>query len=398
MGWLTWMVGSRRHSDKPTALSQLEALGNDDNDTASAFQDLDNNRLGLQPVTTDARDGRGQDGGSALAASKPPSKRALPLKKALRAIDAAISEAAAATPLQHTGSADETPAASCWDATLWLHSIDDGGVLSILVSALLGSADAVPVDRRSWLRALGKQGEQGEAAVHALLCDPVVVRDLAAKVWGGVQALAATDETDEGRHSPTAAQQLQDKFVQKGTTLALDFGSLSTFYAGLEGLVGAPSPQVLTTMRNEHCSASDSELEFTAANFETVTTSKIEWHFVVEPSASALARLGLDTWPAEQSSTTHPSSRRTPTDPSVFNAYLQQTNLRLEELGCELVTQPEIIGARLYTVSATHPPATPRLDAASQQHAAAAAATALSAHSSPLPGDDSPTVHRARST
>ena len=50
---------------------------------------------------------------------------------------------------------------------------------------------------------------------------------------------------------------VQDKFSQD-TKGMLTYGSLSTFYSGLEGLLGPPNPKVEDGIEREHTSSPDS--------------------------------------------------------------------------------------------------------------------------------------------
>ena len=48
----------------------------------------------------------------------------------------------------------------------------------------------------------------------------------------------------------------------------------------------------------EHCEREDADAPFTARNYGTTTTSRIEWHFVTDPTAG-LKACGIEEWPKE---------------------------------------------------------------------------------------------------
>jgi hypothetical protein len=55
-------------------------------------------------------------------------------------------------------------------------------------------------------------------------------------------------------------------------------GTFSVFFSGLEGIIGRPDPNLHETMRREHVASVDSQTLFKALNYETSTTSEIEWY------------------------------------------------------------------------------------------------------------------------
>ena len=46
--------------------------------------------------------------------------------------------------------------------------------------------------------------------------------------------------------------QLHAKFVQEGVAFTMSYGGLSAFWGGLEGLIGAPHPNLLQAVEREH--------------------------------------------------------------------------------------------------------------------------------------------------
>ena len=78
--------------------------------------------------------------------------------------------------------------------------------------------------------------------------------------------------------------ELNAKFALEGS-FEMALGDLKTFFAGLEGLVGAPKvvPTLMTAMAREHCEAADANEPFSTSNGVEGTTSAAEWSFVVDP-------------------------------------------------------------------------------------------------------------------
>jgi hypothetical protein len=56
----------------------------------------------------------------------------------------------------------------------------------------------------------------------------------------------------DGRES--AGHTLNDKFAAAGTNFEYTYGTMATFYGGLEGQIGLPNPDIYEAMRSEHTS------------------------------------------------------------------------------------------------------------------------------------------------
>lgn len=128
----------------------------------------------------------------------------------------------------------------------------------------------------------------------------------------------------------------------------MDFGTLSAFHGGLDALVGPPKPPLHAAMTAEHCESADSHTRFEAANYGTVTTSCIEYHFVKAPTDTTLRTLQLDTWPAE-TRIPYEEHRRQPRPLASFRPELRKINARLKRLECAPVGDDELVAVRLYT-------------------------------------------------
>ena len=157
------------------------------------------------------------------------------------------------------------------------------------------------------------------------------------------------------------ATQLTQKFVTDGTGFDLELGDLSTFYGGLEALIGPPNPNVFTGMRFEHTGAADSTQPFLMPNKKAHTTSEIEWQFVVEPSKPLrldAARTGLlkdkfEPYPYSPE-TYNPGlaafkTSRQPLPFEHFEAHLKRLNTQLVALSEPEVIKEEVWAARLYS-------------------------------------------------
>ncbi|KOO24567.1 pbs lyase heat-like repeat protein [Chrysochromulina tobinii] len=190
-----------------------------------------------------------------------------------------------------------------------------------------------------FFRALGSKGSR--AALVRLLETGHLLDTLADALWPKIQLLA--------QRGAATATELHNKFMDEGVGFDLEYLGLKSFFAGLEAVVGAPSPQVLEGMRRDHCENDDSTIPFETPNYKMVTTSKIEWWFVVDPERG-LKEMRLESWPAERPDTLHGSAqgrREIPT--SEFEAERANRNAQLRSLDAQPLEFEEFLGARLYT-------------------------------------------------
>ena len=132
-------------------------------------------------------------------------------------------------------------------------------------------------------------------------------------------------------------------------------------------------------MMREHCSSDDSLLEFRASNYQTATTSQIEWYFVADPNSPpktfeiipmedarrddrganqrnpTLTSMpfpkarSVKGWPQERRYGSVGHRGRSPFPPSFFEAEMREKNRQLNERGASEITMEEFLGARLYT-------------------------------------------------
>lgn len=179
-----------------------------------------------------------------------------------------------------------------------------------------------------------------KSAASAAVATKVRFADLVAKSKAA-QASAPPEASD--------AHVLHDKFAESAP-FTLAYTNLPTFYAGLEGRVGQPSPNLRLAMRSEHCSSGDSTSEFTTGNYGVATTPETEWHAVVNPKAG-LVQLKRSEYPAETRNIEEGQQRAARLKPlEEYQPVLEQKNEELKKLGEEsLLLMDELLAGRLYT-------------------------------------------------
>jgi hypothetical protein len=101
----------------------------------------------------------------------------------------------------------------------------------------------------------------------------------------------------EPRRETSAMREAREQDTKFASAPTLGYGDISTFYTGLEGLVGPPSAKGLQALKKEHCNEADSTVEFTVPNYGTVTKSTAR----AEPAIS---------WAARRCAAALPSPRR----------------------------------------------------------------------------------------
>jgi hypothetical protein len=164
-------------------------------------------------------------------------------------------------------------------------------------------------------------------------------------IWPAAQALSNAEAA--------TASELTEKIVQQGVGFDLGLGHLSSFYGGLEAIVGPPDPKIDIGMEREHCVSADSTVTFTTPNYGIVTTSQIEYYYVVDPSGG-LVELGIAEYPREDpakltgNAVPRESKPLTSTISSLRQAF-DDKNVALERLGQTRLLQCEMTAGRLYT-------------------------------------------------
>jgi hypothetical protein len=149
------------------------------------------------------------------------------------------------------------------------------------------------------------------------------------------------------------AQEQHSKFAEATFTLA--YTGRSTFFGGLETLIGLPTPNLRIAMETEHCASADSRDEFTTSNYGITTTPEVEWHVVLDPQAG-LGILKRKEYPFETFGVTGEHMRKLQTLDDFVPA-LERTNASLRKLGEPTLCEEELLSGRLYTgPMVIHPP------------------------------------------
>ena len=125
------------------------------------------------------------------------------------------------------------------------------------------------------------------SAVESRLATPEAIGAMADLVWASIAELQ--------KAGAATSDELQSKFAG---SIQLSYSGLSTFFGGLEGIVGAPNPKVDEGMEAEHVRGVDADAAFVTGNYGINTTSRTEWLFVADEAATP-EQLGLAAWPAE---------------------------------------------------------------------------------------------------
>jgi len=124
-----------------------------------------------------------------------------------------------------------------WTLAAWLGST--GSVTSALAGTLLGQQRQAKQSELAFVRALGAKFQDdpaaGRAHVLSLLQRVGALEATSAAIWSGIEQLV--------KARAVTGEELQAKFTQEGAGL-LSYGSLSTFYGGLGGIIGDPNPKV----------------------------------------------------------------------------------------------------------------------------------------------------------
>ena len=222
---------------------------------------------------------------------------------------------------------DEPRRGDQWDLDAWTRG---AGLHRVVAAALREAAsvtpDAAPDAALPYLKNVRNRDE-----LKQQLCTGAVM-DGSLTSWGRGEAAAAGAATD--------------------AEIALFAGSVemsyrgSIFFAGLEGVVGAPDPNLREAMEDEHTQGHESTQEFTTGNYGVTTTSAKEWSFVVDEAAPD----GTSSWPAESEERLPDRSKcRKKTPLAELEKKAEPMNAKLEESNQPVILVEEIIAVNLYT-------------------------------------------------
>ena len=124
-----------------------------------------------------------------------------------------------------------------WKAVGWLDSEETNKELA---AAMLGKSFITGGDELAAMRALGGSATLEDELTMRLAA---AIGPLVARLAPRLRALATVEASTSG--------EMQAKFSQECRGM-LEYGSLSVFFGGLEGLVGSPNPKVMAAMTEEH--------------------------------------------------------------------------------------------------------------------------------------------------
>lgn len=225
---------------------------------------------------------------------------------------------------------------SDWSLAVWLRSLSLERVLaSAVLQPLEAHLNAPPsaAAQLAFSRALGSVAGKTPGAMRQLLAATPLLDRLAEAMCAGFEELNAAP-------AATAAE-LHTKFVTESDAFTLSYSGLSTFFGGLDGLIGPPSAAMGEALLVEHTRSADSHTAFTATNYQTVTTSEVEYWFVCDPSPQRLRDTGRAAWPGEGTRASLPLAR--------FEAPRRAVNARLSASKEPPVLVVELTAGRLCT-------------------------------------------------
>lgn len=229
-----------------------------------------------------------------------------------------------------------------WTAAEWISTPE---VSAILAAALL------PQPVANELEAVRDLGRLGGTELHSMLRARLVMGSdaLASLLAPKISALTTTDTA--------TGEELHSKFSEQGA-FTLKHLDLNAFFAGLERVIGAPSPgsmdDVLDAMEAEHLYGSESDELFQTANYGVLTTSATEWRFVVTPGAPPNGG-----WPFETKNTSIADDA--PGAPAGEHRCIKRTTMLLDELlqrvrarneRLKKISEPELVDAEVLAARA----------------------------------------------
>jgi hypothetical protein len=302
------------------------------------------------------------------------------------------SQAATGQQPTHQSSDDGGPPLGAGSAPTGVSTIGDWTLAGWISSQKVGEALAKSLgaagDEKSSLddlRLLAADELTGRAALLTRLREGRALEQLVDALWPAVEATMAVS-AESTAHAGTAGavsgavsgvSGMAAGGPEGGSTAASDpprfaltggielqYGTLTTFFGGLEALLGAPNPLVHVGMLREHTNSADSGLPFVSSNYMIETTSSLEWWFVddpegglapdpqsgVRPVDACLTRLEISGYPIEGAGTLSAGARPREALPlDSFAEALHARNAQLEQLGQTVLEREELIGSRLYT-------------------------------------------------
>ena len=145
--------------------------------------------------------------------------------------------------------------------------------------------------------------------------------------------------------TPEEGRALHTRFAAAADSFTFQYANVKDFFAGLEGLIGSPSPDIMDAMKRDH--ASDEVFEAWNADVKRSTTPRAEYAYVVE------GRAGEAISDPESAAAASAGRGRQPSH--VTDATGGRAGWKLEDFAAqpEIVSAglllPEVAGIRLYT-------------------------------------------------
>lgn len=181
---------------------------------------------------------------------------------------------------------DDPRTLESWTVDAWCSSIDAHRVIASILSVQLGETSEEKTELQLFRDLAGHPN--GKRRLVEMLEKGNITHMLADCIWSAAQELRVSSFSSPPELSARAPSNLselkgdeENKFHAKMSELG--FSDLSTFFHGLEGLVGAPSKRVEEGMRREHEELPDAHNLFITPNYGMRTTSFVEWNFVKHP-------------------------------------------------------------------------------------------------------------------
>lgn len=244
-----------------------------------------------------------------------------------------------------------------WSIEGWVNGIEGSGARDVNASsqhvasairkelgAPEGEAGGKGPSELAFIRHIGAHSNPNAAFLRLLQSGGVLER-LAESLADAAKRLVAT--------RTATVRGLQSKFSSEAG-FAVAFGGLSSFFQGLEGLIGAPNPNLIGAMLSEHTHKPDSLVAFVTDNYGIRTNSEVEWLYVVDPSGPRVKvvlaeSLDLDDWPIHDPGLRPGGLKRVPLEPSHMAAERAEINARLVAVGLAPFILEEQHAGRLYT-------------------------------------------------
>ena len=89
---------------------------------------------------------------------------------------------------------------------------------------------------------------------------------------------------EQKRNEWVEARMMHDKISSRGDHFVFAHGPIEDFHRGLSSFLGAPKKLLYEAMEEEFCDSDDSDLDFCAGNYGTITNSRIGKHIILANS------------------------------------------------------------------------------------------------------------------